>query len=110
MAKRIVVLTGANRGLGRTTAEILVKSYSQNYTYIFTQRAKNHNELLQEFKKVNPQADVDFKDLDIGVKESRAEFKAWIAQKYKKIDVLFNNAGVYDKNDSGTARPTKEIA
>lgn len=54
MAKRIVVLTGANRGLGRTTAEILVKSYSQNYTYIFTQRAKNHNELLQEFKKVNP--------------------------------------------------------
>ncbi|EAR88647.1 oxidoreductase, short chain dehydrogenase/reductase family protein (macronuclear) [Tetrahymena thermophila SB210] len=110
MAQRIAILTGANRGLGRTTAEILVQKYANNFQYIFTERSKNHDELTQALKSINPNAQFEVRDLDISSKESRAQFKQWFSQKYHKIDVLFNNAGVFDQDKDTGARPSKETA
>lgn len=45
MSKRTIILTGANRGLGRKTAEILLGKYGTGFRYVFTERKNNDEEL-----------------------------------------------------------------
>lgn len=56
MAKRIVILTGTNRGLGKRTAEIFLEKYSAGTHYVFTQRGKDGTELTAALKRINPAA------------------------------------------------------
>lgn len=90
---KIIVITGASNGLGKELSRI----YARNgYVLILTGRNKNR---LDEFNKRN----IDIVIGDLTCKETLEHITDVIVNKYKKIDILINNAGIvaiqpFDKN------------
>ncbi|CAD8201504.1 unnamed protein product [Paramecium pentaurelia] len=90
-AKRIVLITGANRGLGLKLAEVLAEKYS----LILTARKQDELERIKEnLEKKFQNLEIRTHQLDVSNKESVANLKDWLVQQHLKIDVLVNNAGV----------------
>ena len=93
MTKKVVIVTGGTAGIGKETARLL---YKLNATVIITGRDKKKAEaLFEQLPMHTPQRpkmkfyQVDFKDLN-----QVKQFAQTIKSKYKKIDVLVNNAGM----------------
>ncbi len=90
---KTVVITGANSGIGRATAEILA---AKGYNIVTICRKSAEGEkTVAALRKINPQVSaenftVDLSDLDQVAKTAQA-----IKQKYPVIDRLINNAGYY---------------
>lgn len=88
---KTVFITGATSGIGRATAEI----FAQNgYRLIITGRRKERLKVIKGFFNKNYQADIltlpfDVRDLD-AVKEAIDG----LADDWRQIDVLINNAGL----------------
>ncbi|CAD8109859.1 unnamed protein product [Paramecium primaurelia] len=90
-AKRIVLITGANRGLGLKLAEVLAEKYS----LILTARKQDELERIKEnLEKKFQNLEIRTHQLDVSNKESVTNLKDWLVQQHLKIDVLVNNAGV----------------
>ena len=73
MNSKIILISGASRGIGKQTAIDLCKS---GYTVI-----ANYNQSKESAMELKEQFNIDI-------------FKADISNRYKKIDVLINNAGI----------------
>ena len=56
---------------------------------------KSRDELLEKFKDAN----IHVEHLDVTDKKSIQNFVQLVAEKYKTVDVLINNAGVARKGD-----------
>ncbi|HCC71518.1 MAG TPA: short-chain dehydrogenase [Bacteroidales bacterium] len=100
---KIVIITGANSGIGFQTARILS---SKGAKVIMACRNKQKAEkatgkILRRFNK----ADLEFMHLDLSSLDSVKKFAEEYKAKYKKLDVLINNAGVlgtpYKKTEDG---------
>jgi short-subunit dehydrogenase len=89
-----VVITGASRGLGNAIAHV----FAQNgHDLILTSR----NEIalynaMQEFMTVYPNISVKAKAFDLSIKEEAQAFGRWVLGLQVSIDVLVNNAGLFD--------------
>lgn len=89
-----VVITGASRGLGKAIAHL----FAQNgHHLIITSR----NEValynaVQEIMTVYPGITVKAKAFDISIKEQAQAFGKWVLGLQLPIDVLVNNAGLFD--------------
>lgn len=97
-----VVVTGATGGLGRELCFLLAEL---NADMIFACRNKSNSEkLIFEIKEKYPFVNIDFVELDFS-KKSSVDLCIKVLQKYDGIDILINNAGVYNvplkKLDSG---------
>ncbi|CAD8204375.1 unnamed protein product [Paramecium octaurelia] len=89
--KRIVLITGANRGLGLKLAEVLAEKYS----LVLTARKQDELEKIKEnLQKKFQNLEIRTHQLDVSNKESVRNLKDWLIQQHLKIDVLVNNAGV----------------
>jgi NAD(P)-dependent dehydrogenase (short-subunit alcohol dehydrogenase family) len=91
MENKIILITGATSGIGKAAAKILAK---QGHTIILHGRNKSKTEALcEEIKSESGNANVDLLIADMfllsDVKKMADDFK----KKYKKLDVLINNAG-----------------
>lgn len=91
MEKKIIVVTGGSRGIG---AEI-VKSIANNNNIIilnYNNSKKEAEEIKRELekKKIN----IDIFKADIKVRDQVKELIDFCINKYGKIDVLINNAGI----------------
>lgn len=89
---RIVIVTGANSGLGYETSLALAR---KNATVIMACRnmekgQKAHDDIL----KLEPGAKLDLMQLDLASQESVKSFAAAFLSKYNRLDLLINNAGV----------------
>jgi len=89
-----VFITGATSGIGKETARGLAR---MGYSLVFTTHDKQRGiETQQELKEStgNPEIDVLFCDLGsfASVRRCAAEYQ----QRYPRLDVLINNAGVWD--------------
>jgi retinol dehydrogenase-12 len=90
---KTIVITGANSGIGRATAEILA---AKGYNIITICRKKAEGEkTVAALLKINPKINAenftaDLSDLDQVAKTAHA-----IKEKYTVIDRLINNAGYY---------------
>ncbi|KAI1377174.1 putative short-chain dehydrogenase [Hypoxylon crocopeplum] len=91
---KVYIVTGSNTGVGKELARILYSKDSK--VYIATRSQDKANAAIEEIKKASPSSkgDLVFLKLDLSdltkIKASADEFLA----KEKKLDVLFNNAGI----------------
>lgn len=84
---KIVLVTGASRGIGRDIAEKL----AQNGYQVIANYNKSE-EKAKELKEENP--NIDIYKADVSKRDEVHKMVEYIIQKYKKIDVLVNNAGI----------------
>lgn len=89
---KIFVVTGSNKGIGKSIVKLLGQKLSDS-TVIMTSRSKDLGlSALTELSKEGVK-NTDYFPLDVTDKKSIQEFTNYIKDKYKKIDVLINNAG-----------------
>ena len=82
---KIALVTGGSRGIGKVIAKILKEN---DFTVIITSRNK------ERLKKTAKELRVDYFKADVSNLKEVQNLIKYIAKKYKKIDVLVNNAGV----------------
>ena len=97
-SKKIILITGCNKGIGYTLVENIIKQ-KVNLNIIFTSRNEklgisSLNKLASKYPSSKSQ--LIYHQLDITDKDSIISIINWIKSKFKKIDILFNNAGVYN--------------
>ena len=95
-SKKLVLVTGSNKGIGYGIIEALLKKKS-NFRIILTSRneqlgLKSFNQLLEKY----PYSKNNFfyHQLDITKESSISHLIEWIRKEFGKIDYLVNNAGL----------------
>ena len=89
--EKVILITGASRGIGREIAETLAqKGYQVIANY------NKSKEKAQELKK--EYSNIDIYQADVSKREEVHKMIEYIINKYKKIDVLINNAGISISN------------
>lgn len=91
MEKKIIIITGASRGIGREIAKTLAR---EGYTIIanYNKSEKEAQKLKKELQEENKE--IDIYKANIANEEEVQEMIKYVIKKYKKIDVLINNAGI----------------
>jgi len=100
-ATKVAFITGANRGLGFETARILGKQ--DGITVILGARELDKGKAAAEKLRGEGAKNVEVVRFDVNKAADHQEIHDYIAKKYGKLDILINNAGVFDE---GAARPT----
>ncbi|MYL49974.1 SDR family NAD(P)-dependent oxidoreductase [Halobacillus litoralis] len=98
-----VIVTGGNSGLGYESVKVLSK---RGATVILGSRSMERGqEAFLSIQKENPNADIDVMALDLSDLESVKAFTDSFKEKYDRLDLLLNNAGVmttpYGKTKDG---------
>ncbi len=89
---KIVIITGSNTGLGKETARVLA---GKNAEVILAVRNINKGEgAVRDINTEFPNSIISVMELDLSSLESIKNFSDNFKSKYKKIDLLINNAGV----------------
>ena len=87
--EKIVLVTGASRGIGR---EIAIELAKAQYKVI-----ANYNKSEEQAKKLEKEYEnIEIFKADVSKREDVKKMIKYIINKYKKIDVLINNAGISD--------------
>lgn len=89
--EKIVIVTGASKGIGRG---IVIKLAKKGMKVIagYNNSEKEAKELKEELEKENIYIEI-FK-VDVSKREDVKQMVEYVLSKYKKIDVLINNAGI----------------
>lgn len=88
---KVVIITGANRGIGNETAIDLAKRGGK--IYITCRDLKKGEEAVDEIKKKSKSDKVHFLQLDLASLDSVREFSQKFHQLETQLHVLINNAG-----------------
>ena len=99
---RVIVITGANRGIGFELAKRLLKNPSKPNVIMTSRNETLGKAALVEILRQYPTSkeSLYYHVLDITNKETYAPFTDWIKSTFGKIDVLVNNAGIKRDNDA----------
>ena len=89
--EKIAIVTGASKGIGREIAKTLAKKQIKVVANYNTSE-KEAKELQQELEQENIQLDI-FK-ADLTKREEIKNLVQFTIEKYHKIDILINNAGI----------------
>ena len=88
----VVIVTGANAGVGKATCIALAKTGA---TVVMLCRDRGRGEkAMAEIREASQNDKIDLMICDLGKKESIEAFCKAFMQKYQRLDVLINNAGV----------------
>lgn len=91
MSKTIALISGANQGIGLATATRLAREHG----YQVIMGSRNADNGLKAAKELQSEGlSVDSVQLDISSDDSIANAARYIDEKYGKLDVLINNAGI----------------
>lgn len=88
---KIIIITGASRGIGKELAKELAKK-GNTIIANYNKSEKQAKELKEELNK--NKIDIDIYKADISKREEAKALVEYTIKKYKKIDILINNAGI----------------
>lgn len=91
---RIVLITGANSGIGKAAAHMFAK---EGHTVIMACRnIEKSQRVQQEIMESSNNNRVDLMQLDMGSFESIRQFCRKLKEKFNRLDVLIHNAAYYN--------------
>ncbi len=89
--QKVALITGASRGIGRACAEMLAR----NNIKVIANYNKSESKAIELQSKLKQEGiDIDIFKADVTNKEEINEMVKYVLGKYKKIDILINNAGI----------------
>lgn len=91
MVKKVVLITGGARGIGLEIATLLAK---KGYIVIANYNKSVDLALKLKEQAINNNWDLDIFQCDISKRKEIEEMIKFVINKYKRIDVLINNAGI----------------
>ncbi|MFT4970790.1 MAG: NAD(P)-dependent dehydrogenase (short-subunit alcohol dehydrogenase family) [Chitinophagales bacterium] len=91
-SNRVMIVTGATSGLGKEATKILAAKHAR--VIMAVRNTEKGEAVAAEFKKANPDAKIDVRQLDLGSLTSVQSFADGMNASYDRLDVLINNAGV----------------
>ncbi len=91
--KKIALVTGASRGIGRGIAIELAKN---NYHVIINYRSNQQEAQKTLDSIVSLDQSAELSKFDVASQSQTAKSISEIIEKHKRIDVLVNNAGIHD--------------
>ena len=89
---RVVVVTGANTGIGYHTAAVL--AFRGAHVVLAVRNLEKGNAALSRIVAASPDADVTLQQLDLSSLDSVRSAADALRSAYPRIDLLINNAGV----------------
>ncbi len=95
MSEQVALITGGSRGIGKACAKELAKA-GYDIAVIYAGNEAAANETVSELKAMNVEAEA-YK-CDVSDAESVNECVAKVMEKFGRIDVLVNNAGITRDN------------
>lgn len=101
MQDKIVVITGANSGIGYETAKALAAKGA--HVVMACRNADRAKTALDALKRDVPKAKVQLLTLDLASFDSIKAFSQSFQEQYEKLDVLINNAGLVPVSKQKTA-------
>lgn len=104
--KRIALITGANRGIGFETARQL----AQKGIKVLVGARNEENGKEAEAKLRAEGFDAESVLLDVDDAKTHRSAAQYVAEKYGKLDILINNAGIMVEDNTGAAAQASEIS
>ena len=91
MDNKIILITGASRGIGRAIAKLLAEN---NYTVIANYNKSYESALMLKEELKAKSIEIDIFKADVSKREEVKKMVQYCYEKYGKIDILVNNAGI----------------
>ncbi len=88
---KIIIITGASRGIGREIAKELAEE-GEKVIANYNKSEEAANNLKEELNKKN--IEIDIVQADVSKREDAKRLTQYALKKYGRIDVLINNAGI----------------
>ncbi len=95
--QKVIFITGATDGIGFETARALVKL--GHHVIVHGRNPEKCQHTVDELKAINPNALVESIVADLCDLTAVTSMTREVAERYGKIDVLINNAGIYNTPD-----------
>lgn len=95
MKNKTVIITGANKGIGKEATKQLAKLGAK--VYMAGRSLDSANQVREEIVKETGNHNIFVEYLDLASVDSIQKFSASFKQKENKLDVLINNAGLWTK-------------
>ena len=92
---KVIIVTGASRGIGREIAKSLSRE-NNKIIACYNNSEKEAIELKEELEKEN--IEIDIIKGDVSKREDCKKIVEYTIDKYSRIDVLINNAGISTYN------------
>lgn len=92
LKEKVVVITGANTGIGKETAIELAKMGAR--VIMACRSAERTKPAVADVQRLSGNPNVEFMELDLSDLESVRAFARTFSAKYQKLHLLINNAGV----------------
>lgn len=87
---KVIAITGASSGIGEATAKLLAENGAK--VVLGARRADRLEKIVEEIRRQDGSA--EFKTVNVADREDMKAFIHFAKDKFGRIDVIFNNAGV----------------
>ena len=101
---KVAIITGATSGIGRAAAQLFAKEGAK--VILFARRNELGKTILNNIKKIG--GDGIFIQGDVSVSKDVKKVINQTIKTYGKIEILFNNAGINEKNNPNPHEETEE--